>query len=41
MSIGFLIAFSITFAAGWVWAMIYCLINRPNPGENAPLLYHS
>ena len=40
MSVGFLIAFSLTFAVGWVWAIIYCIINRPNPGENTPLLYN-
>ena len=40
MSVGFLIAFSLTFAVGWGWAMIYCIINRPNPGENTPLLYN-
>ena len=40
MSVGFLIAFSLTFAAFWVWVMVYCVINRPNPGENTPLLYN-
>ena len=34
MSVGFLIAFSLTFAAVCVWVMVYCVINRPNPDEN-------
>ena len=40
MSVGFLIAFSLTFAVGWVYALIYCILNQYNRDENTPLLYN-
>ena len=40
MSVGVIIAISLSFAVGWVWAIIYCIVKRPNPGENTPLLYN-
>ena len=40
MSVAIIVVISLAYAALWIWAISYCIYNRANTAENAPLLYN-